>query len=418
MIKRKSAMLFMLVALLSSLFTLTAYGQEQTDAQTMTDTGQGGSVEWTVKRTEELIWKQTEEITYKASVVGGTGSGGDKPGVARQANNTAYLNSYWFSGVEPLTDAQMKQRVLELQKYKIKYQLADIGILANSNDAYNGTLPEEGYAQLGRWMKLSRETDPGQKIIATVNYGQRYFWQNGQRVSNPNFGNAVFNDNLRAFADKIVNQGVLYEGKWYKADGIQLDIEGFLPNDPVLMATAQHVRGALNETAIYSIASPADPAVWSDAYVTEMAGIFNMLNPMMYDQMGWGSPVVSAETYQQLWKSTIIRYAHAIANSSRPTTMLNPTMPAYEKKVAEDGTVYHDPAVENIVNAAKGLKMAREQLAIDRGSDPRIVKNGVNGAGIFWWSKFILVGPDPNDPYGHDYAPDREWWMKEWVGQK
>lgn len=418
MIKRKPAMLLLLVALLSSLFATAAYGQEAADTQTVTDAGQGGIVEWTVKRTEELTWKKSEEITYKAVESSNGAGGGGGTGVVRQASNTAYLNSYWFSGLEPLTDAQMKERVLELKQYKIKYQLADIGILVNSDDAYNGTLPEDGYAELGRWMKISRETDPSQKIIATVNYGKRYYWQDGKRVGNPNFGNAVFNDNLRAFADKIVNQGVLYEGKWYKADGVQLDIEGFLPNDPVLLATARHVRGALSDPAIYSIASPADPAVWSDAYVTEMAGIFNMLNPMMYDQMGWGSPVDSAEAYQQLWKSTIVRYAHAIANSSRPSTMLNPTMPAYEKKVAEDGTVYHDPAIENIYNAAKGLQMAREQLAIDRRSDSRIVKNGVNGAGIFWWSKFILVGPDPNDPYGHDYAPDRDWWMKEWVYQK
>jgi hypothetical protein len=333
-------------------------------------------------------------------------------------NNTAYLNFYWFSGIEPLTDAQMKQRVLELQKYNIKYQLADIGILVNSADAFNGTLPEEGYAELGRWMKISRQTDPSQKIIATVNYGSRFVWQDGQRVSNPNFGNAVFNNNLRAFSDKIVNQGVLYKGRRYKADGILLDIEGFLPNDPVLKATAQHVRSALADTVIYSIASPVDPAVWSDAYISEMAGIFNMLNPMIYDLLGWGSPVNSPETYQQLWKTTIIRYAHAIANSSRPSTMLNPTMPAYEKKIAEDGTVYHDPAIENIFNAAKGLKMAMDQLAIDLKATPKIVKNGVNGAGIFWWSKFIWIGPDPNDPFGHDYALDRDWWMQEWVLRK
>jgi hypothetical protein len=290
--------------------------------------------------------------------------------------------------------------------------------LVSSGDACNGMLPADGYTELGRWMKISRETDPNQNIIATINDGKRYFRQDGKRVGNPNFGNAVYNDNLRTVANLLVNQGVAYGGERFKADGIQLDIEGFIPNDPVLKATAQYVRSELNGKAIYSIASPVDPAVWSDAYVSEMAGIFNMLNPMIYDQLGWSSPVNSPETYQHLWKTTIIRYAHAIANSSCPDTKLIPTMPAYEKKVAEDGTVYHDGAIENIFNAAQGLKMACAQLATDRGTSPKWIKDGLNGAGIFWWSKFILQGPDPNDPYGHDYALDRQWWMEEWLQQR
>jgi hypothetical protein len=345
-----------------------------------------------------------------------TNTGTVLPDDARQVNNTAYLNSYWFDGTEPLTDEQMKERVLELQKYHIKYQLADIGILISSGNSLNGTLPANGYKHLARWIKISRETAPDQKIVVAVNDGKRFFWRNGKRVSNKNFGNATYNTNLRAVADKLVNQGLLYNGTLYKADGIQLDIEGFMPNDQVLLATAKSVRTTLNDNAIYSIASPADQAVWSDAYNSEMAGIFNMLNPMMYDQMGWGSPIVSPESYQQLWKSTIVRYAHAIANSSHPDTMLNPTMPAYEKKVAEDGTVYHDPDIENIFNAAQGLQLAREQLALDRTATPLLNPNGVHGAGIFWWSSFILQGPDPRD--GYDYGPDRQWWMEQWVGQQ
>jgi hypothetical protein len=333
----------------------------------------------------------------------------------QQMDNTAYLNANWFSGIEPLTDEQIREHVLELQKYQIKYQFADLGILVSSEDESNGTLPADGYKELGYWMKVSRETDPNQKIIALVNDGKRYVWQDGKRIGNPNFGNGVYNDNLRAVANMLVNQGAAYGGIRYKLDGIQLDIEGFLPNDPVLKTTSEFVRSDLDDKSIYSIASPADPSVWSDSYVSEMAGIFNMLNPMIYDQLGWGSSIHSRETYQHLWKTTIVRYAHAIANSSSGSTLLIPTMPVYEKKVAEDGTVYHDPAIENIYNAAQGIKMARSQLATDTKTNPRIYKGGLQGAGIFWWSKFILQGPDPNDPFGHDYDLDREWWMKEWM---
>lgn len=333
-----------------------------------------------------------------------------------QANNTAYLNSYWFNGIETLTDEQMKERVLELQKYRIKYQLADIGMLVSSGNARNGTLPEQGYKHLARWMKISRETAPDQIIIVMVNDGKRTLWKNGKKVGNPNFGNSVYNANLTAVADKLLNQGIPYQGNVYKADGIQLDIEGFLPNDPVLKATAEYVRTVLRDEAIYSIAAPADAAVWSDTYISELAGIFNMLNPMMYDQLGYGSPVHSAETYRQFWMTTVVRYARAIAHSSNPDTMLNPTMPAYEKKTAEDGTVYHDPAIENISNSAAGLKLAREQLVLDRMINPKINPNGVHGAGIFWWSSFTLQVPEPVT--GYDYAPDRGWWMDGWVRQK
>ncbi|MEF3302688.1 glycoside hydrolase family 18 protein [Paenibacillus sp. GYB003] len=346
------------------------------------------------------------------AVFGQAATGGEEP-PQRQVDNAAYLNSYWFSGAEPLTDEQMKERVLGLQQYRIRYQLADVGMLVSNGGATNGTLPEGGYAELARWMKATRENAPDQRVVVTVSDGTRYAWQDGRRVSNPTFGNDVYNANLRAVADKFVNQGIPYEGKLYKADGIHLDIEGFLPDDAVLLKTARHVRTVLNDEAIFSIAAPTDAAVWSDAYIREIAGVFNMIHPMMYDQMGWGSPVDSPETYRRFWETTIVRYARAIAQSARPSVKLVPTMPAYEKKTAEDGTVYHDPAVEHIANAAAGLKLARDRLALERTSDPRIDANGVHGAGIFWWSTFILEEPDPRD--GHDYAPDRQSWMDDWV---
>ncbi|MDF2721712.1 MAG: hypothetical protein K0Q59_1387 [Paenibacillus sp.] len=341
-------------------------------------------------------------------------SGGtDSPERVWQENNTAYLNSYWFSGIEPLTEEQMKERVHELSQYRIKYQLADIGVLVSNGGALNGSLPEQGYAELARWMKVSREAAPDQRIIVMVNDGSRYAWKNGKRVGNPNFGNAVYNANLRAVADKFVNQGVSYEGKQYKADGIQLDIEGFLPDDAKLQKTARVVKGVLGEGAIFSIAAPADPAVWSDAYIREMAGIFNMLNPMMYDQQGGDSKIVSSETYRDFWKTTIVRYAHAIASSGHPETKLNPTMPAYERKMTEAGVVYHDPEIENVKNAAQGLKEARLQLALDRTANPLLNPNGVHGAGLFWWSAFIRPGADPRT--GYDGSQERIDWMERWV---
>jgi hypothetical protein len=349
--------------------------------------------------------------TVQGSDLGSGGTIGES-GI-KQANNTAYLNSYWFNGVEALTDTQMKDRVLQLQTYQIKYQLADIGILVSSTNSLNGTLPKEGYTNLARWIKNSREADPNQKIIVTVNDGKRTVWKGGKKKGNPSFGNASYNTNLRAVADSLINKGIVYNGVAYKADGIQFDFEGFLKDDQVLKATSQYVRAILPQTAIFSIAAPAHPSVWSDAYLKEMASIFNQLNPMMYDQLEPDYWVNSAETYQQFWEKTIVRYAHAIADSSHPETMLNPTMPAYGERATDTGFLYHDPRIENIYNASIGLQMARDQLATDRLTKPTLNPNGVHGAGIFWWSSFIYEGVNPWD--GHDYAQDRKWWIEEWL---
>jgi hypothetical protein len=341
------------------------------------------------------------------------GSGLGSVGIIKQTNNTAYLNSYWFSGVEVLTDTQMKDRVLQLQTYQIKYQLADIGMLVSSTDSLNGTLPAEGYTNLARWIKNSREADPNQKIIVLVNDSKRTIWNAGQKVGNPSFGDATYNTNLRAVADSLINKGIVYNGVAYKADGIQFDFESFMKDDQALKATSQYVRAILPQDAIFSIAAPAHPSVWSDGYLKEMAGIFNLLSPMMYDQLEPDYWVNSAETYQQFWKQTIIRYAHAIADSGHPETRLNPTMPAYGAKATETGFLYHDPKIENIYNASIGLQMARVQLATDRLTNPNLNPNGVHGSGIFWWSSFIYQGVNPWD--GHDYAQDRKWWVEEWL---
>ncbi|HEX3040165.1 MAG TPA: Ig-like domain-containing protein, partial [Caproiciproducens sp.] len=74
---------------------------------------------------------------------------------------------------------------------------------------------------------------------------------------------------------------------------------------------------------------------------------------------------------------------------------LNPTMPIYEK------TAYHNPAIENIPNEAKGITQAVSEGA------------KVYGSGVFWWGNFVSVPRDTRD--GQDYAKDRKWWLDDWV---
>jgi hypothetical protein len=85
---------------------------------------------------------------------------------------------------------------------------------------------------------------------------------NGVKVANPNFGNATFNKNLNALIHKLVNVGVQIggTGPFYKADGVHLDIEGFMQNDTTLLNTIKYLRSnALIANTNFSMSTPADP---------------------------------------------------------------------------------------------------------------------------------------------------------------
>ncbi|WP_068776624.1 hypothetical protein [Paenibacillus sp. FJAT-26967] len=321
-------------------------------------------------------------------------------------NNAAFLNADWFNGNIALSDQQIADYVNKLKQYKIKYQFVDVGVLIDSNTASNGSLPAAGYSKLANWIKVSRQTDPNQLIIPALNYGSRAPRVNGVKTPNPNFGTQTFKANLNAAANKLVNTGLQINGSgtFYKADGIHLDIEGFISNDTVLLGTLQYLRdNALASNTNFSQSTPADfgsSPVWSNAFIAQVGAILNQVQPMIYDQMGWGSPIVDAASYQALWTQEVKRYSTALDGTS---SKLMPTMPAYEKKTAEDGTVYHDPAVESLYNAAKGLQAA---IASPGGAN-------VHGASIFWWSHFAGYHPTVYAPAL--YQADQSNWLNEWV---
>ncbi|WP_276316163.1 discoidin domain-containing protein [Paenibacillus lignilyticus] len=325
-------------------------------------------------------------------------------------SNATFLNSAWFASAQ--SAANIATYVNELAAKKIKYQFADIGVLVDSATSTNGTLPAAGYAGLATWIKNSRLTDPNQLIIIDLNYGSRFTRVGGTKVGNPNFGNATFNTNVNAIINTLVNVGVQVggTGPFYKADGVHLDIEGFMTNDTTLLNTLQYLRNnALASNNNFSISTPADPPYsgvssyqWSNAYIGQVAAIVNMMNPMIYDAMGWGSDITTANSFKTLWTNEITRYSNAIGNTGPGgvRSQLVPTLPSYELKSA-DGTVYHDPAVESLQKAAEGLNAA--------------IAGGANvyGAGIFWWSNFI--GRNAGVYGSSFYTPDQTNWMNLWV---
>ncbi|MDB5052720.1 MAG: Fibronectin type protein [Bacilli bacterium] len=329
-------------------------------------------------------------------------------------NNAAFLNADWFAYAQ--TSANIQTYVSELAAKKIKYQFADIGLLNNTSTSTNGALSAYNYAGLAQWIKFSKQTDPNQLIIIDLNYSDRFTRVNGVKVANPNFGNATFNKNLNALIHKLVNVGIQIggTGPFYKADGVHLDIEGFMQNDNTLLNTLKYLRNhALITNTNFSMSTPVDPTYsgtvkyqWSNAYIAQVAAVLNMINPMIYDQMGWGSDIYTTADYQKLWTDEITRYSKAIGNIGPGSiaSKLVPTLPSYAMKVADDSTIYHDPAVENIHAALSGLN-----AAINLNSAM------VHGVGIFWWSNFIGRNA-PAYPAGL-FTTDQSDWMTMWVNQ-
>jgi hypothetical protein len=329
-------------------------------------------------------------------------------------NNAAFLNADWFAYVQ--TPATIQTYVRELAAKKIKYQFADIGLLNNTNTSTNGALSASNYAGLAQWIKLSKQTDPNQLIIIDLNYSQRFTRVKGVKVANPNFGNANFNINLNKLIHKLVNVGVQIGGKglFYKSDGVHLNIEGFMQNDTTLLRTLKYIRSnALIANTNFSMSTPADPTFggtvkyqWSSAYIAQVAAILNMINPMIYDHMGWGSDIYTTADYQKLWIDEITRYSKAIGKIGPGgiASKLVPTLPAYALRVADDSTIYHNPAVENIQTALSGLN-----AAINLNSAV------VHGAGIFWWSNFI--GRNIPAYPAELFTTNQSDWMTMWVNQ-
>lgn len=318
---------------------------------------------------------------------------------AKQVHNHAYLPEEWIS--DPQTDAFIAAKVNEMKSYAIEYQFNNIGTLQE-----DGSINLDNIKEFGHWIKVSRETDPNQKIIA---------WVNGSTTEHAQAPDSDLRQTIIDSVSNLVKNGLEYQGKIYKVDGVHFDIEPLRSqwkDDPQLLSLMQDVRSALGANVHLSIAAPAWDVVWSNGYITQMANVVDMLNPMIYDTQGHVSDkpyITETKTeYEQLWKKAALRYSAAIAASSNPDCQYAPIMPAYERKGEwnekfNQYVIHHDPFIENIYHAARGLKQAMAEGA------------NVYGSGVFWWELFISQTPDPRD--NQDYSHARGWWMTEWVNQ-
>lgn len=319
-------------------------------------------------------------------------------------NNGAFLPKNWFSTVQSNNDIQ--QYVTELKSKGIKYQFADIGLL---ND--DGSMNEKNYLGLANWISYSKKIDPEQYIIAVINYNKRTMYdESGNINSNSSFGTNSFNKNINLLVDKLVNRGIELNGTLYKVDGIHIDFEPFINDDENLLNCLKFLRkNALANNNYFSISAPVSYSynkTWSDSYIGSVSKVVNQINPMLYDLMGWESPINTPESYENLCREEIERFSNAIGNigTNKESCQLLPLVPSYERRIIKKNLViYHDPYVENISSALKGIREALNSGA------------NVYGAGIFWWPNFI--GQYPDLYQSNYYMVDQDCWMKYWVNE-
>jgi hypothetical protein len=289
------------------------------------------------------------------------------------SENFAYLDSAWFDGSNPQTDSYIANYTRNMADQHIHTQFCDIGLIQD-----DGTLPASGYAKLGHWIQQARLADSQVKIIPVVNYGNRR--------ANGNFGSDSFNNKLDTAIQALESN--------CKIDGIHLDVEGFKDNDTTYLHLMSYLKAnSLRSLPLY-IATPATS--WSSSFISQVAGVVQQVNPMVYDTMGWGSSVVDGPTYINYFQKVVSNYSNAIG--TLPCN-LAPTLPSYLSRTASDGTVYHDQTIENMDNAITALNNA-----IAAGAH-------VNGAGIFWWPNFNGLYPTVYTPY----KQDQNAWTSKWL---
>ncbi|WCK53209.1 hypothetical protein PP175_17610 [Aneurinibacillus sp. Ricciae_BoGa-3] len=289
------------------------------------------------------------------------------------SENFAYLDAAWFDGSNPVSDSSIANFTRNMADQQIHTQFCDIGLIQD-----DGTLPASGYVNLAHWIQQARLADPQVKIIPVLNYGKRR--------TNTNFGTQSFNNQLNTAIKTLKASNNI--------DGIHLDIEAFKDNDTVYLHLMSYLKAnSLRSLPLY-IATPA--TTWSNSFITQVAGVAQELNPMVYDTMGWGSSVVDGPTYTDYFQKVATTYSNAIGTLP---CKLAPTLPSYLTRTASDGTVYHDQSVENITNGITALNNA-----IAAGAH-------VSGAGIFWWPNFNGLYPTIYT----QYQQDQNAWTTNWL---
>lgn len=149
-------------------------------------------------------------------------------------------------------------------------------------------------------------------------------------------------------------------------DGIALNVELIWDGDQDFLEILRRLRGGLPANVPVSVAVPPDwspldvdipkppliapGTVWSKAYKQNVALLADQIAVMAYNS-GLGSP----EDYAEWVAYQVKVYADALRELGTGTQLLI-GIPTYEAELPA-----HDPAVENVVSAVQGVRLALEQ---------------------------------------------------------
>lgn len=271
--------------------------------------------------------------------------------------------------------------VNQLKKIETRIQLIDLGWV-QSNGQMEGNIQN----LLSNYILISKSTDVNQRIVAVINSRSDILLGN-------NMAQSTFLKELAVFLQN------------FQVEGIQLNLNPYLKDDPRYLDFLKKVRLLMGDKFL-AVTAPCFSVRWSNSFITNVAGMVDMINVLMFDMQGipdWGPDVVyNSVQYKAVWNENILRYSDSISESSNPDCLLTPIMPCYEKQYDENGVLYHDPEIENIFYAGNGLIQA--------------IQNGANvyGTGVYYWE---FLNSQKPDQYGRDYSLDRRFWndWNDWI---
>ena len=255
----------------------------------------------------------------------GTTEGSDLP-AGTQPWKGVFLPHGWVATAK--SDAQIRSSTAAVGAAGFSEQILNIGVLDDG-----GVVPEADYAGLARWVAVSRDAAPRQRI---------YAWVNG----------TASEQLVRTELQPAIARGLRSLLTTYRLDGVILDIEPFDHDDPRYLSLLRAVRSELPNAWI-GVTAPLER--WSDAYITEVGRTVDGLMPMAYD-----TSLTTVPNYVWTVAASLTRYRAALAPSA---ARVLPILPAYS------ANPWHDPTVENIPTASDAITAA----------------GGVSGAAAYWW---------------------------------
>src|SRR5690554_868462 len=168
-------------------------------------------------------------------------------------NNIIYLPHGYFCTAK--TDDFIQSEVNALAFLSFNYQMCNLAAFDS-----DGTMNPDNYCQLEHWIQVSRQTDPGQKIIGYVNGTL-------DMINNPSI-----HQNMVDFCGYLVTT--------MGCDGIHLDFEPMPMDNPNYLLFMQMVRNRIG-TAHLSVAAPMSN--WTSGFINQVSGVVDMICIMCYD---------------------------------------------------------------------------------------------------------------------------------------